>query len=518
MPTRAALGAGRRRAAHEPGDRVTPTIRPDHSGPEGEEAQGAQARSRPSSTWPPTTRPLTAEQRYDPTPIINELRSYVDTWRKLPNPEQWHVTPETARLLQHWRHHQFQGVRPFFCQIEAVETAIWLTEVAPKLGAARQEVPGAPGRRQRDANPELFRMALKLATGAGKTTVMAMLIAWQTVNAVRHPASKQFTRGFLIVAPGITIKDRLRVLLPQDPDNYYASREIVPADMLAEINAPRSSSPTTTPSSCARRSTSLPGGRALLQAEAQPLQTMETEGEMLQRVMPNCWASRTWSSSTTRRIIATATSRRSRGRLEDQGDDKDEATKNDEAARLWITGIEALKRKLGVRAVFDLSATPFFLRGSGYDEGTLFPWVVSDFSLMDAIECGIVKLPRVPVSDNSGADTPIFRNLWDHIGKSMPKRACASPASWTRAPCRRAGNRAAGAVQPLRSPSPVGGAKVSTCRRCSSSCATTPPPPTSSTTGSRVSSARTRASGTLRERPPRSCSATTTTTACRSPG
>ena len=95
---------------------------------------------------------------------------------------------------------------------------------------------------------------------------------------------------------------------------------------------------------------------------------------------------------------------------------------NKEAARLWIAGLEAVKRKLGITALYDLSATPFFLRGSGYREGTLFPWTVSDFSLMDAIECGIVKLPRIPVSDNlPGADVPIYRNLWEHIRKDMPK-------------------------------------------------------------------------------------------------
>lgn len=78
---------------------------------------------------------------------------------------------------------------------------------------------------------------------------------------------------------------------------------------------------------------------------------------------------------------------------------------------------------MGVRAVYDLSATPFFLSGSGYAEGTLFPWSVSDFSLMDAIECGIVKLPRVPVADNlPEGDMPIYRDLWKHIGKDMPKK------------------------------------------------------------------------------------------------
>ncbi len=107
-------------------------------------------------------------------------------------------------------------------------------------------------------------------------------------------------------------------------------------------------------------------------------------------------------------------------------DEQEEAKKNTEAARLWISGIEIVKRKLGVRTIFDLSATPFFLRGSGYAEGTLFPWTVCDFSLIDAIECGIVKLPRVPVADNvPGEDMPIYRNLWEHIGKKMPKKGRA---------------------------------------------------------------------------------------------
>jgi type III restriction enzyme len=106
-----------------------------------------------------------------------------------------------------------------------------------------------------------------------------------------------------------------------------------------------------------------------------------------------------------------------------KGEEKDEAKENNEAARMWISGLEAVKRKLGISLVYDLSATPFFLRGSGYVEGTLFPWTMSDFSLMDAIECGIVKLPRVPVADNvPGGDVPKFRNLWEYIGKKLPKK------------------------------------------------------------------------------------------------
>jgi type III restriction enzyme len=173
-------------------------------------------------------------QQYALIPIINELRQYVSQWRELPNPKDWAVTPETARLLQHWRTHPFNDYRPFFCQLEAVETVIWLTEVAPNYNRGKPFIEHLANANH-DANPELSRLAVKLATGAGKTTVMAMLIAWQTINAVRNPGSKLFTRGFLVVAPGLTIKDRLRVLLPNDPDSYFSTRELVPADMMEDI-------------------------------------------------------------------------------------------------------------------------------------------------------------------------------------------------------------------------------------------------------------------------------------------
>ena len=132
-----------------------------------------------------------------PTPIINHLRQVVDAWRELPNPKDWKVTPETARLLQHWRHHKFSGIRPFFCQVEAAEVAIWLTEVAPQSGKQGRIFLEHLENANHAANPELMRLALKLATGAGKTTVMAMLIAWQTINAVRRRASKNLPGVFL---------------------------------------------------------------------------------------------------------------------------------------------------------------------------------------------------------------------------------------------------------------------------------------------------------------------------------
>ena len=369
-------------------------------------------------------------QQYDLTAIIESVRHSVGEWRRLPR-TKWQVTPETARLLHHWRHHQFSDIRPFFCQVEAVETVIWLTEVA------RQ--PGREGRRflehleaaNEQANPDLPRLALKLATGAGKTTVMAMLIAWQTINSVRHPNSRRFTRGFLVVTPGLTIRDRLRVLQPNDPDSYYESRELVPRDMLGDLH--RANIVITNYHTFMPRETQeiSRGGRALLQGRGPELSTLETEGQMLQRVMPGLMGMKNIMAFNDE---AHHCYREKPDRDSDEGkltgDDRQEAKKNSEAARVWISGLEVVQRKLGVSRVVDLSATPFFLRGSGYAEGTLFPWTMSDFSLMDAIECGIVKLARVPVADNiPGADMPKFRNLWEHIGTRMPRKGRAKSAA-----------------------------------------------------------------------------------------
>ncbi len=365
---------------------------------------------------------LSSERQQYHSAIINELRAHIDQWRKLPQ-NLWQVTPETARLLHHWRHHDFQSVRPFFCQVEAVETAIWLTEVAPNTKAGKRFIDHLSSS-NKEANPELSRLALKLATGAGKTTVMAMLIAWQTVNAVRRPGSKNFTRGFLIVAPGLTIRDRLRVLQPNDPESYYSHRELVPADMVEDIQKAKLVITNYHAFKLRERIEISAGGRALLKGRTgDDLQTTETEGQMIQRVMPDLMGMKNIM------VLNDEAHHCYREKPSDdddeqlKGDDRKEAEKNNEAARLWISGLEAVNRKLAISRVIDLSATPFFLRGSGYAEGTLFHWTMSDFSLMDAIECGIVKLPRVPIADNiPGGEMPMFRNLWEHIRQKMPKK------------------------------------------------------------------------------------------------
>jgi type III restriction enzyme len=365
-------------------------------------------------------------ETYSENSLINEIRGYVDRWRALPNPADWGVTGITQRLLEHWRRPTgWNAQQPFFCQIEAVETIIWLTEVAPRRAASKGLLDQI-AQANKEANPELFRLAMKMATGSGKTTVMAMLIAWQAVNAARKD-SKDFSRAFLIVTPGITIKDRLRVLQPSEPDNYYETREIVPPEMLPDIR--RAEIVITNYHAFQHRETlALPKvARSFLQGnDAEPLKTTEGDAEMLERA---CGKLLNFERVNVLNDEAHHCYRHKAGGDAEgplSGDDKKEAAENEEAARLWINGIEALGRKLskGVRAVYDLSATPFFLRGSGYPEGYLFPWVVSNFDLVEAIESGIVKLPRVPVTDNLvQTEAVVYRDLWKHIGKDLPKTA-----------------------------------------------------------------------------------------------
>ena len=218
---------------------------------------------------------------------------------------------------------------------------------------------------------------MKMATGSGKTTVMAMLIAWQTVNAVRKPTSSDFTRGFLIVTPGITIRDRLRVLLPSEPDNYYRDpRDRAAGHAAATSAAPRSSSPTTTPSSTARRWRCPRSAARFLQGNAaEPLKTTETEGaDAAARLRQAAGTEDASSSSTTRRIIATAHKVGSRRRrtLTGRGEGGGQEEQGGRAA-LDHRHRGARSASVGVRAVYDLSATPFFLRGSGYRRGHAVP-------------------------------------------------------------------------------------------------------------------------------------------------
>ena len=308
----------------------------------------------------------------------------------------------------------------FFCQTEALETAIYITEVAKKHGDTWIE--NAIREANDTSNPGLPRTAFKMATGSGKTVVMAMLIAWHTLNKHANPQDARFSDTFLIVTPGITIRDRLRVLLPNDPENYYRQRDVVPAQLLEQLGQAKI---IITNFHAFQPREKMAAGkitRSIL-INGQPSPFTETPGQMVRRVCREV--------STRKNIIvlndeAHHCYRRKPDAEDDKltGEDRVEARHREEEARIWISGIEAVKDKIGVKAIYDLSATPFFLRGSGYPEGTLFPWVVSDFSLIDAIEAGIVKVPRVPVADNSmiGDQQPAYRDLWLRIRDDLPKK------------------------------------------------------------------------------------------------
>jgi type III restriction enzyme len=353
--------------------------------------------------------------RIEENAFINRIRGRVSLWRK-GNYEG--ITKTTRRLLEYWTNPDRER-KLFFCQIEAAETAIHLTEVANKY--ADSWIENSIRQFNEDANSELYRIAFKMATGSGKTVVMAMLIAWHVLNKRANPQDARFSDAFLIVTPGITIRDRLRVLLPNDPQNYYRQRDILPAEWMEDLVKAKI---IITNFHAFKPRELVSAGKLtkdiLTKGENNAL--TETPDRMVRRV---CRELGNKKNIVVINDEAHHCYRRRVGGEEIKlvGDERKEAEKRDEEARVWISGLEAVKKKIGVKAIYDLSATPFFLRGSGYPEGTLFPWVVSDFSLIDAIECGIVKVPRVPIADDSmQGEQPTYRNIWLHIRDHLPKK------------------------------------------------------------------------------------------------
>jgi type III restriction enzyme len=375
--------------------------------------------------------------RIEPNPFVNEVRHAVDKWRADNYP---YVTPTTLRLLKHWADPGREN-RIMFCQREAAETAIFLTEVASKSGLGT--IPARLVELNVEFNAGLPRVALKMATGTGKTVVMTMLIAWQTLNKIANPQDARFTKRFLVVAPGVTIRDRLRVLQPEDPGNYYRERDVLPADMYGPLGQAQIVTvnyhvflPKVTKDGqgiAAVTKDLLLGGGDL---DADPFK--ESPAQVATRVARDFGL-----RSGEVMVINDEAHHCYQEKPPDAPDHVAEDLDTDERAevkdraaeaRVWFKGLQALAAKLGIKTVYDLSATPFFLTGSGYGTGVLFPWVVSDFSLIDAIECGIVKVPRVPVDDNTEGDEVKFRNLWDQISAELPKRVAKQAKSREEAP------------------------------------------------------------------------------------
>ncbi|NLX23807.1 MAG: DEAD/DEAH box helicase family protein [Phycisphaerae bacterium] len=355
------------------------------------------------------------KDRIEENKVVNRIRQRVNLWRE---GGYVGITPTTARLLQYWTHPERER-KLFFCQIEALETAIYITEVARKYGDAWMENELRDANDQ--ANPGLPRMAFKMATGSGKTVVMAMLIAWHALNKLANPQDARFSDTFLIVTPGITIRDRLRVLLPNDPQNYYRQRDILPAHNLEEL-AKAKILITNFHAFLFREKVVAGKLTKSILAQGADGPFTETPDQMVRRVCREL--------GNKRNIIVINDEAHHCYRRKPDGenvkltaDERKEAQQREKEARVWISGIEAVKGKIGVKAIYDLSATPFFLRGSGYSEALLFPWVVSDFSLIDAIEAGIVKVPRVPVADDSmTGEQPTYRDLWLRIREDLPRK------------------------------------------------------------------------------------------------
>ncbi|MFT3714784.1 MAG: DEAD/DEAH box helicase family protein [Gordonia sp. (in: high G+C Gram-positive bacteria)] len=354
-------------------------------------------------------------ERIEENTLINSIRRDVAKWRMSGHYDG--VTPISRKLLQHWADPSRDN-RVLFCQREAVETAIFLAEVAGRHGYT-------DWRRRLDPvndeyNSGLPRIAMKMATGSGKTVVMAMLIAWQTLNKVQTPRDARFTTKFLVVTPGITIRDRLRVLQPSDPGNYYKLRDLIPADLEGMLD---------------RAQVVVTNYHAFLPREAKEFKGVAANTKKLLRPGESAAVFKESEEQVVARVLRDFGS--AKGEVVVLNDEahhcyqdkvmtssevtKEEAEANVEA-RVWFKGVLAVAKRVGVKQVFDLSATPYFLSGSGHHQGTLFGWTVSDFSLMDAIESGIVKIPRTPVDDDAAGDQVSYLHLWDQIGDKLPKR------------------------------------------------------------------------------------------------
>ena len=321
-------------------------------------------------------------------PLVNAIRPRVKAWCAAGHPG---VTAVTRRLLRHW-HERGERERPlFFCQLEAVETLIWLAE-APKAEKVGVEVPS-------DGGP-FERVCAKMATGSGKTIVMAMVIAWQVLNRVASPQDGRFSKNVLVVAPGLTVKSRLSVLQPSAPGSYYEAFDIVPAALLDRLRQGgvrvcnwHALNWETDERLARRRSVDKRG------AKSDEAYVRDVLGEMARAkdlLVLNDEAHHAW-------------------RVSGQGRTKGIAKDEVETATKWIGGLDRIHRVRGVLRCYDFSATPFAPTGGTSSEEALFDWIVSDFGLNDAIEAGLVKTPRVVVRDDAVPDAKTYKSRLYHI-------------------------------------------------------------------------------------------------------
>ncbi len=347
--------------------------------------------------------------------IVEQIRRSVAAWRES---QYLGASTISKRLLNHWRSEERER-RLFFCQLEAVETAIYLAEVAPRAKEGQDGdkfVLGKLSEFATDFNQGIPRQAFKIATGGGKTAVMAMLIVWQTLNALAQAQSgirrgrRSFSDNFLVISPGITIRDSLAKLIPGSKDNIYDAMKLVPKNFYPDPLGTAKVAVANYHAFMTRSKMDAPSAAASLAGLKETGAHFETPEEAAARVCRPFEGGRNI-------VVLNDEAHHCYLPMEAAGLATDEESQN---ARVWFSGVETVNRVWRVRQTYDLSATPFFLAGSGYREESLFPWVVSDFPLTDAIESGIVKVPSVPVKQSGGQDTnPVFRDLWPHVKKSL---------------------------------------------------------------------------------------------------
>ena len=348
---------------------------------------------------------LFQEEERDDLPLVNALRNDVRRWRES---NYRNATKVTRELLRHWTREDKER-RLFFCQREAVETIIYIAEIrrackeirfSPQFTkenlAELIDTPNTPD------IPDLIRYGCKMATGSGKTVVMAMLIAWAFCNRGKVPSDERFPTAALIVCPNLTIKERLQVLRPESPDNYYDAFELIPTKLRPLLN--KGKVLVTNWHQFAPESAHSEGGQSY---------AVVNKGEET----PDAFAKRVLGELHERAPIMVLNDEGHHAYRPAPADEKlsADAKKEREEATVWIEGLDTINRACGIRFSVDLSATPFYIQNSGHPEGKPFPWLVSDFGLVDAIESGITKIPRLPVSDTTGRPEPKFFRLWEAI-------------------------------------------------------------------------------------------------------
>ena len=325
-----------------------------------------------------------------PIDLVNRIRPRVDAWREANYPG---VTATTRALLEHWhdKDQRDPSKRFFFCQLEAIETLIWLTE-SPPAGRVGIDVPG-------DGGP-FTRLCSKMATGSGKTIVMAMLIAWQVLNKAANKQDPRYAQNVLLIAPGLTVRKRLEVLVPAGPDNYYDLFRVVPDSLMQTFRAHgrvrvinwHKLAWESEAKLAKKKGVDKRGARS---DEAWLKDVLDDMARARNLVVINDEAHHAW------RVTGGVTNK------DVSKEEKDEATK-------WVGGLDRIHKARGILTCFDLSATPF-IPGKRASDDALYDWIVSDFGLNDAIESGLVKTPRVVVRDDALPDARTYKPKLYHI-------------------------------------------------------------------------------------------------------